>query len=51
LSLQPNAAPVTTLDAADARAFGLDYRRVEMRRDALASRRRWQFNLREEAVL
>ena len=51
LSLRPSADPVITLDAADARTFGLPYRRVEMRRDALASRSRWQFNLREEAVL
>jgi CRISPR system Cascade subunit CasD len=49
----PGAAanPTITLDAADARAFGLAYRRVEIRRDALSSRRRWQYNLREEAVL
>ena len=51
LSLRPAADPVVTLDAADARLFGLPYRRVELRRDALASRQRWQFNLREEAVL
>ena len=47
----PLADPEITLDAADARAFGLSYRRVDVRRDALASRSRWQFNLREEAVL
>jgi CRISPR system Cascade subunit CasD len=51
LSLRPAAAPVVTLDAVDARLFELPFRRVEMRRDALASRQRWQFNLREEAVL
>jgi len=36
-----------------ARGFGLSIQiqRVEIRRDALASRRRWQFALREEAVL
>jgi CRISPR system Cascade subunit CasD len=51
LSLRPAADPVVTLDAADARLFGLPYRRVELRRDALANRQRWQFNLREEAVL
>jgi CRISPR system Cascade subunit CasD len=51
LSLRLAADPVVTLDAADARLFGLPYRRVELRRDALASRLRWQFNLREEAVL
>jgi CRISPR system Cascade subunit CasD len=50
LSLQPAADPVVTLDAADARTFALAYRRVELRRDALASRQRWQFNLREEAI-
>jgi CRISPR system Cascade subunit CasD len=47
----PLTHPVVTLDAADARQFGLTYQRVEMRRDALANRARWQFNLREEAVL
>jgi CRISPR system Cascade subunit CasD len=51
LTLRPNKDPAVTLDAADARRFSLPYRRVEMRRDVLASRRRWQFNLREEAVL
>jgi hypothetical protein len=39
------------MTAADARDFGLPIQRVEMRRDALASRRRWQFAVREEAVL
>ena len=45
--------PVVAMDAADARAFDLRdrIRRVEIRRDALASRRRWQFGLREEALL
>jgi CRISPR system Cascade subunit CasD len=51
LQLKANADPVVTMDAADARRFTLPHRRVEMRRDALASRKRWQFNLREEAVL
>lgn len=51
LSMQPTANPVITLDAADARAWGLNYQRIEIRRDALASRARWQFNLREEAVI
>jgi CRISPR system Cascade subunit CasD len=51
LSIRPAANPVVTLDAADARRFDLPHRRVELRRDALASRARWQFNLREEAVL
>lgn len=40
--------PVVALDAADAGDQAL---RVELRRDRLASRRRWQFGLREEAVL
>ncbi len=51
LWLRPVTDPVVTLDVADARQFDLPYRRVELRRDALASRQRWQFNLREEAVL
>jgi hypothetical protein len=45
------SAAVVTMTAADARDFGLPIQRVEMRRDALASRRRWQFALREEALL
>ena len=45
------SAAVVTMTAADARDFGLPIQRVEMRRDALASRRRWQFAVREEAVL
>jgi len=40
--------PVVALDAALAADRAL---RVEMRRDRLVSRRRWQFGLREEAVL
>ena len=40
---------VVTMDAAD--AAGLPVRRIELRRDRIASRRRWQFALREEAVL
>jgi CRISPR system Cascade subunit CasD len=43
------AAPVITLDKADADSHKVS--RVEMRRDRVLSRRRWQFNLREEAVL
>jgi CRISPR system Cascade subunit CasD len=42
---------VVTMTAADAREFDLPIQRVEMRRDAVASRRRWQFGLREEALL
>ena len=42
---------VTTMTASEARAFDLQIDRIELRRDALASRRRWQFALREEAVL
>ena len=45
------SAAVVTMTAVDARHFCLPIQRVEMRRDALASRRRWQFALREEAVL
>jgi len=45
------SAPVVTMTAVDARGFDLQIQRVEMRRDALASRHRWQFVLREEAVL
>ncbi|MDA8051609.1 MAG: type I-E CRISPR-associated protein Cas5/CasD [Rhodospirillales bacterium] len=44
-------APQVTMDAADAHAFGLAIARRELRRDSLVSRRRWQFALREEAVL
>lgn len=51
LALRPATDPVVTLDAADARQFDLQHRRVELRRDSLASRQRWQFNLREEAIL
>jgi CRISPR system Cascade subunit CasD len=42
---------VTVMTASEARAFGLPINRIEVRRDALASRRRWQFSLREEAIL
>ncbi len=44
-------APVVTLDAADAQRMSLPVQRVEVRRDRIASRRRWQFGLRQEAVL
>lgn len=44
-------AAVVAMTAADARLFGLPVQRVEIRRDAVASRRRWQFALREEAIL
>jgi CRISPR system Cascade subunit CasD len=47
----PLSNPVITLDAAAARRFRLPHHRVEMRRDALHSRQRWQFSLRDEAVL
>jgi CRISPR system Cascade subunit CasD len=49
--LSLHAAPIVTMTAADAHSFGLPVARIEVRRDGLASRRRWQFNLREEAVL
>jgi CRISPR system Cascade subunit CasD len=42
---------VVTMSAADARKFGLQFRHIEMRRDAVTSRRRWQFGLREDAIL
>ncbi|PZR07805.1 MAG: type I-E CRISPR-associated protein Cas5/CasD [Azospirillum brasilense] len=44
------ADPLIVLDAADA-ADGPRLLRVEMRRDQPRSRRRWQFDLRREAVL
>ncbi|MGH7073105.1 MAG: type I-E CRISPR-associated protein Cas5/CasD [Stellaceae bacterium] len=43
--------PLVTMTAADAREYGLQFDRVEIRRDAVRSRRRWQFALREDAVL
>jgi CRISPR system Cascade subunit CasD len=49
--LRLRSGAVVTMTAADAREFDLHIQRVEMRRDALASRRRWQFALREEALL
>ena len=42
---------VITMTVADAREFGLEFERVEVRRDAVVSRRRWQFGLREDAIL
>jgi len=42
---------VITMTAADAHEFGLQVQRVEIRRDAVVSRRRWQFGLREDAIL
>ena len=47
------APSAVMLDAEAAAHFGLSEQvhRVELRRDRLASRRRWQFTLREEAVL
>jgi CRISPR system Cascade subunit CasD len=42
---------VVTMTAADACRFGLKFDRSEIRRDAVASRQRWQFALREDAVL
>jgi CRISPR system Cascade subunit CasD len=49
--LKLRSAAAVTMTAADARIFGLPIQRVEMRRDAVASRHRWQFALREEAIL
>lgn len=48
---RPSGSAVVTMTAADARQFGLKFDRVEIRRDAVKSRRRWQFALREEAIL
>lgn len=45
-----NAEPTIVLDDADAAGDGRRIR-VEMRRDQVRSRRRWQFDLRAEAVL
>lgn len=50
-ALRSAVSALVSLDAADAERFGLRVRRVELRRDRIASRRRWQFALREEAVL
>jgi CRISPR system Cascade subunit CasD len=46
-----HAGSVVTMTKSDADSFGLEFDRVEIRRDAIASRRRWQFALREDAVL
>ncbi len=45
------SAAMVIMTAADARGFGLPTQRIEIRRDAVISRQRWQFGLREEAVL
>jgi len=47
----PPAKTVIVLDADDPAAAGQQHRRTEFRRDQPRSRRRWQFDLREEAVL
>jgi CRISPR system Cascade subunit CasD len=44
-------APIIVLDAADVAPDDPRRQRVELRRDQSRSRRRWQFDLREEAVL
>ena len=44
-------AAVVTMSAVDARQFELKFDRIEIRRDAVKSRRRWQFALREDAIL
>ncbi len=51
--LLQRASPLhlVTMDASDADGFGLPVGRRELRRDSLVSRGRWQFALREEAVL
>ena len=43
--------PRVAMDAADARDLRLRTERSEWRRDSVASRHRWQFLLREEAIL
>ena len=50
-TLRLSQSAVITMSAADAHEFGLQFQRVEVRRDAVVSRRRWQFGLREDAVL
>jgi len=49
--LQGKRSGIITMTASEAREFALPIERIELRRDALVSRRRWQFTLREEAVL
>ena len=48
--VQPSQSPVIVLDWADVPA-GVEPARIERRRDAVVSRTRWQFALREEAVI
>ena len=50
-SRQPAPEPVIVLDAADIDRDDPRLRRVEMRRDQPRSRRLWQFDTRQEAVL
>ena len=47
----PPAETIIVLDADDPAATGERHRRTEFRRDQPLSRHRWQFDLREEAVL
>jgi len=47
----PPAETIIAIDADDPTAAGPHHRRTEFRRDQPRSRRRWQFDLREEAVL
>jgi CRISPR system Cascade subunit CasD len=47
----PPAETIIVLDADDPAAVGPRHRRIEFRRDQPRSRRRWQFDLRGEAVL
>jgi CRISPR system Cascade subunit CasD len=46
----PPAGTVIVLDADDPATGGRQHRRTEFRRDQPRSRRRWQFDLREEAI-
>ena len=47
----PVATPTIAMDAGDIADDDPRLRRMEFRRDQPRSRRRWQFDLREEAVL
>ncbi len=49
--LLPHAGPVhADADAREWLGEGLKLRRIERRRDAIVSRRRWQFGLRDELI-
>ena len=51
--MPPSAEPLALYAEPEAEGWlgdGLTVRRIERRRDALVSRRRWQFGLRDELV-